>query len=51
MRETATATAKVLYVLKKGETVDALEILENGWVKVKADGGRITGYVPGDYLE
>lgn len=51
VRETAAATAKVLYVLKKGETVNVLEILENGWVKVKADNGRITGYVPGNYLE
>ena len=48
LRAQSNANSKILAVLKKGQQVDVLDQLSNGWVKVKYNGK--TGYVSGKYL-
>ena len=49
LRAQSNANSKILAVLKKGQQVDVLDQLSNGWVKVKYNGK--TGYVSGKYVK
>jgi len=53
LREDSTENSKSLYILKSGDTVTVIGILENGWTCVEftdTDGNFYSGYVKSKYL-
>ena len=49
VRESASASSKILYTLKNETSVNILEKLSNGWMKISYNG--TIGYVNGKYIE
>ena len=49
VRESASASSKVLYTLKNNTSVDIVEKLSNGWIKISCNGKD--GYVNGKYIK
>ena len=49
VREKASTSSKILYTLKNNTSVNILEKLSNGWVKINYNGQQ--GYASGKYIE